>query len=55
MVGANEEKGGPESANRGPGIRDQPCRHCPDNVTGTPPPRAIGQTRKRSRHRDDGG
>jgi hypothetical protein len=42
IVGANEEKGGPESATCGPGIRDPPYAHCPDNFTGTPPPQAVG-------------
>jgi hypothetical protein len=55
IVGANEEKGAPESATCGPGIRNSPCTNCPRTFTGTPAPQDVEQATKRSCCHDDGG
>jgi hypothetical protein len=54
IVGGNEEKGAPESARCGPGIRDPPCTPCSGTFNGTSPKSTIAQTGNRA-CRPDGG
>jgi hypothetical protein len=42
IVGANEEKGGPESAKSAPGICDPPGPRNPKIFTNTPSSRTVG-------------
>jgi hypothetical protein len=42
IVGANEEKGGPESAKSAPGICDPSGPQSPETFTSTPSPQTVG-------------